>query len=53
MIRAMRQALCPLPGLIETISAISGRGHTLSDKHRKRTPQIEGLTVLLAAWILG
>ena len=54
MLRALRQALCPLPPLTVLLEATSRGDLDLADTpRRKRQPQMNRLPELLRGWILG
>lgn len=55
LIHAMRQALCPSPGILTLIEAsIQGElSRTLEDGKRQRKTQAVTLRELLKGWILG
>jgi hypothetical protein len=54
-VHALRQALCPSPGLLALIGA-TARGDLsldLNDRRRRRTLQSASFSSLLEKWILG
>jgi hypothetical protein len=50
---AIRQALCPLPGLMTLLEAIVCGTLNVADERRRRKPQLAALASLLARWVLG
>lgn len=52
---ALRQALCPTPGLATLIALITDArlANNLGDKARRRRRQLERMRDMLASWILG
>jgi hypothetical protein len=55
VVHALRNALCPSPGLLALMAATSRGeiGRQLNDRHRTRVSQSVRLSDLLEHWILG
>ncbi len=50
---AIRQALCPLPGLMTLCKAIVCGALNVRDERRRRKPQLAALASVLVRWMLG
>jgi hypothetical protein len=55
LVYALRQALCPSPGLLALLHATASGdlARILNDAPRRRTHQLARLHALLTDWILG
>jgi hypothetical protein len=50
---AIRQALCPLPGLMTLLEGIVCGTLNVADERRRGEPQLAALASLLARWVFG